>query len=286
MKVLPFRIPPSDENSFRVQIDHVSHFYDRFHHHPEIQITLIEKGFGTLMVGTSITSFNEGDLLMIGANVPHSLKNDKSFYQENNLKSKSISIFFDENIFGKTFFELPEFKKINSLLELAEQGIRIKGTAKELIVPYLKRIVNVNGMERILVLLEILHQLSLSSDLEMLSNIGFSKMLSSRESKKMENIFQYVLDHYQRPIKLEEIATSSNLSVSAFCRFFKLRTRKTFSRFVNEFRISVACKRLLDSDYSISEICYQVGFTNLSNFNRQFKNISGYTPSQYIALHS
>jgi len=120
---------------------------------------------------------------------------------------------------------------------------------------------------------------------ELLSNLSFLGNPTSSESKKLETVFQYMLDHHQRTIKLKEVAKIANLSVSAFCRFFKLRTRKTFSQFVNEFRISVACKKLLLDDFTISEICYEVGFTNLSNFNRQFKKITGFTPSQYMVKH-
>lgn len=286
MKVLPFKVPISEETSFRVQIDQGKHFYDKFHHHQEIQITWIQKSYGSLLMGNTIANFAENDLLVIGANVPHSFQNDEIFYKKNEgLTAKAISILFAQKAFGPYFFDLPEMQGIHNFIKNADRGYRINGKTKECIIDHLKLMEGKNGVERFLTLMEILHQLSISKDVEFLSNLSFLGNPTSSENKNLENIFQFILDHHQRTIKLEEIAHVANLSISAFCRFFKLRTRKTFSQFLNEFRISVACKKLLLDDFSISEICYEVGFTNLSNFNRQFKKITGYTPSQYIAKH-
>lgn len=286
MKVLPFKVPVSEETSFLVQVDRMKHFYDKFHHHREVQITWIQKSHGSLLMGNTIATFAENDLLVIGANVPHSFRNDEIFYQKNKkLAAEATSILFDENAFGKYFFDLPEMKNIKNFIENADKGYRINGKTKEEIIAQLKVMEEKNGTERFLILMEILNRLSFSKEVELLSNLSFLGNPTSSESKKLEMVFQYMLDHHQRTIKLEEVAKIANLSVSAFCRFFKLRTRKTFSQFVNEFRISVACKKLLLDDFSISEICYEVGFTNLSNFNRQFKKITGFTPSQYVVKH-
>jgi AraC-like DNA-binding protein len=286
MKVLPFKIPVSEETSFLVQVDRMKHFYDKFHHHREVQITWIQKSHGSLLMGNTIATFAENDLLVIGANVPHSFRNDEIFYQKNKkLAAEATSILFDENAFGKYFFDLPEMKNIKNFIKNADKGYRINGKTKEEIIAQLKVMEEKNGTERFLILMEILNRLSFSKEVELLSNLSFLGNPTSSESKKLEMVFQYMLDHHQRTIKLEEVAKIANLSVSAFCRFFKLRTRKTFSQFVNEFRISVACKKLLLDDFSISEICYEVGFTNLSNFNRQFKKIIGFTPSQYVVKH-
>lgn len=285
MKVLPFKIPESAESSFRVQVDDVPHFYDQFHHHPEVQITYIEKSFGTLLLGNVMTNFEAGDVFLIGANVPHSFKNHSSFYELPVKQAKSISVFFNKKALGKEFFELPELSKVRAFLREADRGMKIKAPLKTIIGRHVQALIHSNGLRKILYLLEIIELLSQSDQIEYLSGFSLPMVSEGRDSKKLEAVFQYILDHYARPIKLEEVATVANLSVSAFCRFFKIRTRKTFSRYINEFRISVACKKLLQEDYTISEVCYQVGFTNLSNFNRQFKLITGYAPSAYIKAH-
>ena len=285
MKALSFRIPSTGENSFRIQIDEDKHFYDRFHHHQELQITKIEKSHGTLLIGNTATAFEAGDLFIIGANVPHSFRNHPSFYKRKTNEARSLSIFFNAQSFGEGFFDLPELKKVKTLLKKADYGIRIEGKTKMLVSSKIEEIQPATGLSRLLLLLQILDLLSASEDITLLSNVPYFIPSESLESSKLEMIFQYVLDHYERPIKLSEVANISNLSISAFCRFFKSRTRKTFSRFVNELRISIACKQLLSSDHSISEICYMVGFTNLSNFNRQFRLITGHSPSKFVQMH-
>jgi len=284
MKVLPFKVPVSEEASFRIQVDEMSYFYDKFHHHPEVQITWIQKSYGSLLMGNAIVPFFENDVLVIGGNTPHSFRNDEFFFKNNKSDAaKSTSILFDENAFGKNFFEIPEMKKVKTFIRKAGKGFQIKGEAKEKIIERLKIIDRKNGIERFIIFMEILNILSTSKEKDVISNLDFLGKLNSTESKKLEVVFQYIMDNFQQPIKLESAAAVANLSVSAFCRFFKVRTRKTFSQFVNELRISMACKKLLMDDISISEICYEVGFSNLSNFNRQFKKITKFTPSQFLA---
>ena len=284
MKVLSFKIPKTSETSFNVQIDEVPHFYDRLHLHPELQITLIQRSHGTLFVGDSISTFREGDLFIIGPNLPHALKNDAIFYHDEKLAAKSISIFFSKKSFGNTFFELPELSKINAFLNKAERGVKVLGENQRIKEKVLK-INTLKGFDRLLLLFSILQDLANHKHMDSLSRISFSANSNELQSEKISRVFQFVMDNYHRPIKLEEAAAITNLSVSAFCRYFKLRTRITFSRFLNEIRISTACKLLIESDYSVSEICYQVGFNNISNFNRQFKKITGFTPSKYLSKH-
>ena len=262
------------------------HFYDKFHHHEEIQITWIQKSFGSILMGNSIVPFFEDDLLVIGANVPHCFRNDDVFYKSSSkMSAESISILFNEKAFGDTFFELPEFQNIQKFIKNASRGFRVEGFAKEVAINYLKTIEEKSGVEKFLILMECLHQLSISKEVEPLSNLNFIGRPTGNENKKLERVFQFIFDNYHQTIKLEEVANVANLSVSAFSRFFKKSTRKTFSQFVNELRISMACKKLLSDDFAISEICYEVGFSNLSNFNRQFKKITGFTPSKYIQKH-
>ena len=221
MKVLPFKVPVSDETSFRIQIDRMKYFYDKFHHHQEVQITWIQKSYGSLLMGNTIATFEENDLLVIGANVPHSFQNDEVFYKKSNKYSaEATSILFDKNAFGKSFFDLPEMKTIKNFIKNADKGYRITGKTKEEIIAQLNLIEEKNGTERFLILMEILNRLSISKEVEFLTNLSFLGNPTSSESKKLETVFQYMLDHHQQTIKLEEVAKVANLSVSAFCRFF------------------------------------------------------------------
>jgi AraC-like DNA-binding protein len=285
MKALPFKIPPREGDTFRVQVDELPHFYDRFHHHPEIQITWIVESAGTLLLGTTVTEFKPGDIFIIGPQLPHRFKNNP-IISEGNTQAKSISIFFDEQSFGDGFFALPELKEVVSLLQKANRGIRLSGETQEFAIEKMKVIQSEKGMVRLLHFLSLLDNLSRSNDLILISKVPFDLASSTTENEKLEQVVQFVLENYDRRIKLAEVASVANLSVSTFCRFFKLRTRKTFFQFLNEFRISMAGKLLTDQEHSITEICYTVGFSNLSNFNRQFKETTGYTPSQYIKKYA
>lgn len=285
MKALSFKIPKTGESSFRVQVDEAPHFYDRLHQHPELQITMIVESTGTLFLGDGITTFQEGDLFVIGPNIPHTFKNEAIFHKDVESKAKSISIFFSEAAFGKDFFNLPELAKVKNLFKDAEKGIRIGGKAKEIIGAKLKSIVNENGFKKMLTLFEILEELSGATEKTFMSTMSFSGQIKDPKSEKINQVFQFIMDNYHQPVSLEQAAAVANLSVSAFCRYFKLRTQKTFGRFINELRISTACKLLIEKEVSASEACYQSGFNNLSNFNRQFKKMTGYTPREYRGKH-
>lgn len=283
MKALAFKVPQTATESFRLQEDDVPHFYDRLHHHPELQLTLIVSSYGTQLVGDSIQAFKEGDLLLIGAHLPHVFRNDEVFYKDANLRAKAISVFFNRQSFGEGFTDLPEASPLRELLQQAGRGIRINSPLREHLIPQLYQLSERRGFSRLLLLLEMLHAIaSAPEELELLSSIRFDGAAASADEQRLKEVFQYVMDHYQGAIALGEVAGVANMSVSAFCRYFKLRTRKTFVRFLNEVRVGAACRLLGERDLHISEISYAVGYQNLSNFNRQFRSIKGMTPTAYL----
>ena len=294
MKALPFKIPKTQKESFKIQKDELAHFYNRLHHHPELQIIWIQESYGTRFVGDSIGAFEAGDLLFIGSNVPHWFRNDQVFLEKRSkLRAQSISLFFRKDSFGNDFFQLPEMSAIQAVMDKARRGLSIKGNTKDQIIHWIQKLSNQAFVNRLLCLLQILDLIAQSEELEYLSSIEFDPVETFGEPARSVNqaggspnqilnqIFQHVMDHYEEPIYLEPIAKSVNMSVSTFCRYFKLRTQKTFIQFVNEIRIGAACKLIRENEKTISEIAYQVGFNNLSNFNRQFKKITGFTPKGY-----
>ena len=280
-KPLLFKIPTSEKESFKIQIDDLAYFYDPLHFHPEIQLTYIVESNGTFFIGDNIKSFKSGDILLIGSNLTHVFRNDRIYYDSEKHRAKSISAFFTEDSFGTNFFNLPEAYKVKRLLQRASRGIKILGSAKEKVSRLLKEIHRYEGFDRILYFLKVLSAMAETDEVEYLSSLGSSKYLKEADSKKINDVFEYVLQNFSDNIKLNEVAGIANMSVTSFCRYFKLRTRKTFSLFLNEIRIGHACKLLKENKYNISEICYECGFNNISNFNRQFKTITGFTPTIY-----
>lgn len=281
MKALPFKIPKTANSSIRVQVDHQPYFYDTLHQHPETQITLIVSGTGTLYQGEYIGDYQAGDVFIIGANVPHVLKSDASFYASNKKLSHAISIFFDDESLGDSFFDLPELSDVKHLLLKSIRGIKLLGTTKRVIGQQILLITQQEGLTAITSLLSILNSITKSGEREYISKDFTPYIIDENEGIRLNEIFQFTIKEHSRTIKLEEVASIANMTTSAFCRYFKQRTRKTYITFLNEVRIAQACKLLLNEDHTVSQICYDCGFSNLSNFNRVFKTIHKVSPQSY-----
>lgn len=283
MKVLPFKIPKVTDHSFRVQHDVGPHFYHTLHQHPEIQITLIKKSVGTLILGDHIGEFTAGDVIVVGPNIPHVFRNDKSFFEnEHPGAADAISLFFDETSLGAAFFNLPEMGDIRNMMSVSGRGLKVVGKNKEDLSALIQNIDSKKGVMRVIDFLHILQLLAREDQTVFLSSEALNRGFKESEGQRLNDIFQFTMKEYQRAITLEEVADIANMTISAFCRYFKQRTRKTYVNFLNEVRIGQACKMLVNEDHSIGEICYLAGFNNLSHFNRKFKSITGFSPKQYI----
>lgn len=282
MKPLLFRIPTVDDRSIRVQEDNDVSFYDRLHYHPEIQLTLIKQGEGTLLVGNRIDRFGPYDLLLIGDNLTHVLRNHADYYQPNTqLRSVAYSIFFRKETL-QTLFSLPELSPLNQLIQEAKYGVRIRFQGPNTITGQMESLPHLRPFEQLMVLLTTLDFLATHPQREILSTMTYERPRRPDDHQRLDQVFSYLLEQYASPITLESVADIANLTPGAFCRFFKIHTRKTFSGVLNEIRIENACRLLHQSKQSISQIALVCGYTSLSNFNRQFKAITALTPGQYL----
>ena len=276
MKVYPFKIPKPGNNALIYQEDIEFVFYDKLHQHDEIQISFIEQGNGTLLVGDRISSYTKNDIIIIGSNLPHAFKSEPSSKN----KSKMLSLFFTETSFGNSFFELDEFSEIKQFFSKSLQGLLIDNN-KEGITKCFKKLKKATKLERFIVLLDILNLISRAKS-EPISNFAYNKSYSDLEGKKMRDVFEYTIENYHTSIYLKDIANVANMTKNAFCKYFKRRTNKTYISFLTELRIENACKLIhSNEEISISEIAYKVGFNNMSNFNRKFKEIKKITPLKY-----
>ncbi len=283
MKPLLFRIPTVDDRSIRVQEDNDVSFYDRLHYHPEIQLTLIKQGAGTLLVGNRIDRFGPYDLLLIGDNLTHVLRNHADYDEpDTTLRSVAYSIFFRKESLQHTLFSLPELSPVNQLIQEAKHGVRIRFQAPNAITKQMESLPHLRPFEQLMVLLTALDFLATHPQREILSTMAYERPRRPDDHQRLDQVFSYLLEQYASPITLEAVADIANLTPGAFCRFFKIHTRKTFSGILNEIRIENACRLLHQSNQSISQIALVCGYTSLSNFNRQFKAITGLTPGQYL----
>jgi AraC-like DNA-binding protein len=171
---------------------------------------------------------------------------------------------------------------MREFLDKAKRGIQFIRNMNNVLIRHIKDLPSRRGMDRLIGLLTILDIMSTSTNIKYLSSHNYTPSIINSEDKyRMEIIFRYVMQEFPHKIHLEEIASLVNLTPPSFCRFFKSRTTKVFSSFVNEVRIGNSCKMFIENKYDISQVCYLSGFNYLSNFNRQFKKIKGMTPSEF-----
>lgn len=276
MKVFPFKIPKTQNIGLIYQEDRKAFFYDKLHQHEEIQLSAIVKGAGTLIVADTVSSYKTGDILVIGSNLPHVFKSDTTHIKE----SFMISLFFTKTSFGNNFFDLDDFKTLQNFFENTTAGLKLTHHQAE-IMAYFLTLQQQNNLERFIGFFKILDAIN-HAKTQPLSTFIPPKKYTDNEGQRMQNIMDYTIHHFDQPIDLATIASKANMTPNAFCRYFKQRTNKTYVTFLNEMRIAHACK-LLDHhrELPISEIAYQSGFKNLSNFNRKFKDCKKVKPSDY-----
>ena len=270
-------IEPSFGSSFtltKYNINYNSHFW---HYHPEIELIYVNGGAGKRQVGSHISYYTNGDLTLIGSNLPHC-----GFTDELTGNKNEIVIQMKPDFLGEHFFEIPEMVNIKNLLQQAKSGITFGGKTKRKIGKKIGKMEDKTPFERLLSIIEILNELELATeDATVLNAEGFRMEMHVQDNERINSIFNYVKDHFKEPIRLEEIAGKVSMTVPSFCRYFKKITHKTFTKFVNDYRLVHACKLLAEKPISISAIAFESGFNNFSHFNKSFKEFTGKNASEY-----
>lgn len=285
MKVLSFTIPASQDKTILVQEDILPSFYPFLHRHEEIQLTMIIKGEGTLVVGNNMHAFTKNQIFLIGANMPHVFKDDEvSVDEESENGIHALTIFFNPKGKLATFFDLPELKNVSTFFENNSSGFEIPPENFAEFSSLIFQVKDAVGIEQLICFFQLLQSIcSLENIVPLTTNIE-SKDFSDKEGVRISTIYNYVMQHYHREIALEEIAAAAFMTPPAFCRYFKKHTGVTFVTFLNEVRINEACKKLLGGKYeSVSEVAYHSGFNSITNFNRVFKTTVGKSPREYAA---
>lgn len=270
----------SSLQSFAARHAVVPHLYNIWHYHREIELLYVIKSHGTRFVGDSIQPFYDGDMVLVGSNVPHFWQNEEQYFEnKEDLFGEVILLQFVDDIIQETI-ALPEMMHIGQLLNNAMHGIQFTGKTRDKAAEILWSLVKENGKNKILELLELLNLMANSEDQRLLSDMPY-KPVTKQSSTRIQKVCEYLVQNYRQPISLSEVAEIANLTEKAFCRFFKKSTQKTLIQFITELRISHACKLLHTKEYTIGEICFESGFNNLSNFNRNFLRTVGQTPKEY-----
>lgn len=268
------KIDPVFGNSFFLEkfVDKSCHDKPQWHFHPEFEIVYISAGDGKRHIGDHIGRYEDGELIFLGPNLPH-----LSYAAEGD----ELVLQMTEDFLGKHFLAIPEMQAIKALFERGKTGLVFNGEVKHDIGRQLLAMSEMPAFERLVHLLKVLQQMATTDAYQSLNANGFAVEVNPQDQDRMEVIYAYVETHFQRVIPLEEVAALINMTVPAFCRYFKKLTNRTFTQMVNEFRITYA-SRLLQADHlSIAAISFESGFNNLSHFNKQFRLITGASPREY-----
>jgi AraC-like DNA-binding protein len=251
---------------------------DKIHSHKNFELNLITSGSGRRIVGNHISSYNKGDLVLLGPNISHCWE---ILDIEENSVPECIVTHFYENIISSDFFNIPELEPVVNLLKDAKNGIWFKGPKAEKVGVRLKKMANLKGLELYIQLLKVFNLLLEIEDREYLTLPSSLPNSYDKDKDQVNKIYEYVFQNIQEGIKLKEAAGLVYMEPSSFCRYFKKKTNKTFMDYVKSVRIGIAAKLLAETDKQITQICYECGYNNLANFNHYFKVIMKKTPSEY-----
>ena len=285
MKLMHEQLNIIGNNTIKVKWDDFPHFTFPWHHHREYEIVYILKSYGRRYVGDNIENFAEGDLVMLGSNLPHYWKSAPEFYENNpKLKVNAVVVQFSPELIGTNQLQLPEFTTIRTLLNNAGQGIKFSREETKQISKKLLKLLRLSGFDRYIGLLDILNDMSKSTQYDLLASAQFEHDSTGYGDNRINKILTYINYNYTGKINIAYIANLSGMNTTALCRFFKSKTGKTIVQHINELRIGYACKLMTEKQLQIAQIASECGFNNISNFNKIFKQFTSKTPTAYYEL--
>jgi AraC-like DNA-binding protein len=258
----------------------VRHVYENdsvsvdWHSHPELEIVYICHGSGNAMVGDRIIDYQQGDLFAMGANVPHLFKGSSA--------DKRYIIQCPAKLLEGGMFQYRDMDNLVEFVNKLAFGQLYRGGASKQLAALMEKMLEVSPDRAVPYLYLLLIEMSHIGGGEMLSSLPYSK--NKNENTRISKILNHILENFSSDLNVENTASYLHMSKPAFCNYFKKKMGKRFSEFVNEVRINKACQMLRETDASVAEISYSVGYTNLSYFNRSFLKIKSCNPKQYRKL--
>ncbi|HJU45862.1 MAG TPA: AraC family transcriptional regulator [Chitinophagaceae bacterium] len=275
MKPFIEKLPLRENSSFVACTYRTPQFEVPWHQHPELELILFTEGEGTSFIGNYIGEFKKGDIFFLGSNLPHTFQK-----AHKDLVTSAVVIQFKEDFWGESFLQLPECKAIRQLFDISLAGLKIWGETKTRLNKMISGLEHQKGLHSIASLCECLQLIAETGEYDMVSTQDVTAF-TSKKQERIDKIFRYTIDHFQDAITLNTVASYADMSVPAFCNYFRKSTKKTYIDFLNEIRIGYACQQLADTQKTVQEICFESGFNTLANFNKQFMQVKKRTPSQY-----
>ncbi|MCC6723195.1 MAG: AraC family transcriptional regulator [Saprospiraceae bacterium] len=250
-----------------------------FHFHPEIELTHILKGRGKRMVGRHVSDFEEGDMVLLGSNLPHTWTSAE--VENDEFAAEQVVIQFRKTFLGDAFWEIPEMAAVNLLLEKAKFGIIVSGKTRDLVSQLMNQNPVPSPARRFLQLIDILLIIAESEENEAIDFHFMEFPPTTQDTERFRMVYSYLAENYRSEVDLETIASVANLSPTSFCRFFKKIARQTFVEALTKFRVDHAANLLTNTTKPVAEICFESGFNNISYFNKSFKASLGVNPLLY-----
>ncbi|MBB5438930.1 AraC-like DNA-binding protein [Pedobacter sp. AK017] len=276
-------IPFVESNLFNVVSQENKKEFDYpWHYHKEYELIYIPAGQGLRYVGNSIENYFNDDLVLVGPNLPHCWIDETN--QEKSTPN-AIVIYLKEEFCDKTWMQSYEFTTIRNLLELSGKGIKFSPSVANQLKDKCLKLTKLPPLQKLILLIEVLQELSQATEYSLLCEQGFSCELNNFHNERINTVYKYIDAHYQEKISLSDVAAQVYMSPEYFSRFFSKVMKKSFFEFLNEYKISKACKLLIDTDKQIGEICYDSGFESIPFFYRQFKKFKNCQPKQYRINH-
>ena len=275
MKPLIEKLSLPENTSFVARTYRTPQFEVPWHQHIEYELILFTEGEGTSFIGNYVGEFKTGDIFFLGSNLPHTFQKANK-----DLVTSAVVIQFRDDCWGNGFLQMPESRNIQKLFSIASHGLKIKGSCRENLIPFIEELEFAEGFERIILSCECLQMIVQNREYETVSTQEV-KEFNTKNKERIDKIYQYTIDYFQESVALEDVAKHAGMSVPAFCSYFKKSTKKTYIDFLNEVRIGYACRQLIDTQKNIEGICYESGFNTLANFNKQFFKVKRLTPSKY-----
>lgn len=248
----------------------------KWHYHPELELVYVRGGHGRRHVGSNISHFQDGELILIGSNLPHLGFTDRMTNNE-----KETVVQFAPSFPHLGFLELPELRQIRELGQRARNGISFYGNTRLIQGSRLERLITLPPLSRLILMIDILNELAVSDEYENLNAEGFHLEVETHGYERFNQIQEFIGSNFERDISLDEISRIAAMTVPAFCRYFKKTTGKTFVTYLNDFRIVYACKLLADDHSTVQNVAFDSGFNSVSQFNRAFKKHTGKTATEY-----
>lgn len=250
-----------------------------YHFHPEIELLLMESSHGTRYVGDSIEPYGPGDLVLIGANVPHVFARDPAADPPSTVAT-SIVVQFLPDFLGAGFLARPELHAVQQLIEAANHGLHFGAPTGRWAAKRLRRLLDAQGVERVALLLEILGGL-VRAPARPLASAAFKQRIQPRDLERIAQILAYVEKNFRQPVTMGEVARLVALSPTSFSRWFSAATGKPFVQFLTDVRLGHAFLALTETGRPVTEIAFDCGFNSVSHFIHRFHAIRGMSPREF-----